>query len=203
MRERLLAEDANALRPNGRNAVFHRRGFLGAGLGAMLSGMVSPAFAGWGAGAFSDLLNAGPRSLTLRSLHTGERLSATYWQNGTYVEPVLRQLNHLLRDHRTGDVHPIAPALMDVLFVVRHRLNSAEAFEVISGYRSPRTNSTLAAQSRGVAKQSMHLDGKAIDVHLPDRTITALGEVGRSLGLGGVGTYRDFIHFDIGRPRVW
>jgi len=136
-------------------------------------------------------------------VHTGEQLSATYWRDGGYVLPVLRQLDHLLRDHRTGESHPIAPSLMDVLFLVRHRMGSDSVFDVISGYRSAATNATLAAGSTGVAKKSMHVEGKAIDVHLVGRSTSALGEAGRSVAIGGVGSYRDFIHFDVGRPRVW
>lgn len=171
-------------------------------MGAIVAGFASPSLAGFSAGV-PNLLPAGPRTLILRSIHTGEHLSATYWRDGGYVAPVLRQLDHLLRDHRTGELHPIAPSLMDVLFLVRHRLGSDAAFDVISGYRSPRTNANLAAASTGVAKQSMHVEGKAIDVHLAGRSIAALGEAGKALRIGGVGRYRDFVHFDVGRSRDW
>ena len=137
--------------------------------------------------------------------HTGERLTAAYWQDGEYQPEVLQQVNRLLRDFRTNEVHPIDPALLDVLFELRTRAGSERAFHVISAYRSPSTNEMLRHSSNGVAEHSMHMLGKAIDVRLESFPTARLAEVARSLRRGGVGYYRasDFVHVDTGRVRYW
>src|SRR3954468_14892425 len=92
----------------------------------------------------------GPRSLSLLNLHTGERLKATYFEDGAYVPDALAALDRLLRDFRTGDVHPMAPGLLDLVTAVQGRLETNQTVQVISGYRSPRTNAALHAHSDGV-----------------------------------------------------
>jgi uncharacterized protein YcbK (DUF882 family) len=145
------------------------------------------------------------RSVSFIHTHTGERLTAAYWQDGEYQPEVLQQVNRLLRDFRTNEVHPIDPALLDVLFELRTRAGSERAFHVISAYRSPSTNEMLRHSSNGVAEHSMHMLGKAIDVRLESFPTARLAEVARSLRRGGVGYYRasDFVHVDTGRVRYW
>jgi uncharacterized protein YcbK (DUF882 family) len=127
------------------------------------------------------------RTIAFHNLHTGEHVETTYWAEGNYITPALKDIDHVLRDFRTGDVARIDPRLLDLLHLLRSRLESTEPFHVISGYRSPKTNGTLAQQSSGVAKLS-DLKGVAV-----------------SLKLGGVGYYpkSDFIHVDVGRVRYW
>jgi uncharacterized protein YcbK (DUF882 family) len=129
----------------------------------------------------------------------------TYWAEGNYITPALKDIDHVLRDFRTGDVARIDPRLLDLLHLLRSRLESTEPFHVISGYRSPKTNGTLAQQSSGVAKKSLHMKGMAADVRLPGRVLSDLKGVAVSLKLGGVGYYpkSDFIHVDVGRVRYW
>lgn len=145
------------------------------------------------------------RCLSFVHTHTGERLRAPYFQDGCYQQGCLAQVNHLLRDFRTGDVHPIDPALLDILFDLQTRANRDGAFEVISGYRSPATNAMLHSHSEGVAVHSMHLQGRAIDVRLPGFTTRELAAHARVLQRGGVGFYArsDFVHVDTGRVRFW
>lgn len=148
---------------------------------------------------------ADARVLTLRSLHTGEFVRATYWAAGRYVRDGLTEIDRLLRDHRSNTVHPIDRRLLDVLGTLRDRLETREAFEVISGYRSPETNARLAASTRGVASTSLHVAGMAVDIRVPGRPLVAVRDAARSLGAGGVGFYPDsnFIHVDVGRVRSW
>jgi uncharacterized protein YcbK (DUF882 family) len=147
----------------------------------------------------------GHRALAFHNTHTGENLDLVYWANNTYEPDALRAINHFLRDFRTGDVHPIDPKLLDVLVAVRYRLDTSSPFHVISGYRSPATNAMLRSKSEGVAKGSLHMQGQAIDVRVPERHLSDLREAALSLRDGGVGYYpgSDFVHIDTGRVRHW
>jgi uncharacterized protein YcbK (DUF882 family) len=145
------------------------------------------------------------RSLSFVHTHTGERLSTVYSEGGQYVAPELTRINWLLRDFRTGDVHPIDPALLDILADLRTLADRDEAYEVISGYRSPKTNADLHRRSSGVAEHSLHLAGRAIDVRLPGFPTGRLHELALGMKRGGVGFYpgSDFVHLDNGRVRHW
>jgi uncharacterized protein YcbK (DUF882 family) len=174
-----------------------RRRFLGAAGAALLTGMAFPAEAA------RRLLR--PRSLAFQHLHTGEKLNAVYWADGRYLPDAMRHIDWLLRDFRTDEVHPIDPQLLDLLSDLHGRLQTREPFQVISGYRSPQTNAMLASLSDGVAQNSLHLEGKAIDIRVPGRRLRNLRAAALSLRRGGVGYYphSDFIHVDTGRVRTW
>lgn len=145
------------------------------------------------------------RSLRFVHTHTGETLTAPYCEGGVYSESCLNQVNFLLRDFRTGEIHRMDPSLLDILYQVRSLANHDAAFEIISGYRSAKTNAMLHVHSQGVAEHSQHLLGKAVDVRLTGYSTRALGEHARSLLRGGVGFYAssDFVHIDTGRVRFW
>ncbi len=145
------------------------------------------------------------RSLSLVHTHTGERLSSVYFQNGEYQPDELSRINQLLRDFRTGDVHSIAPATLDILADLRTLADRDEPYEVICGYRSPQTNAALRRRSHGVAEHSLHLQGRAIDVRLPGFSTRRLRELALGMGRGGVGFYpqSDFVHLDNGDVRFW
>jgi uncharacterized protein YcbK (DUF882 family) len=129
----------------------------------------------------------------------------TYWDDGAYVETALAEIDTFLRDFRTGDRSRIDPALLDILHTVYRHTGSRGHYEVISAYRSPKTNEMLRSRSSGVARSSQHLHGRAIDVRLTDVSIEDLRKVAHELGLGGVGFYEasDFVHLDTGRFRTW
>jgi len=145
------------------------------------------------------------RSLSFVHTHTCERLEIAYFDHGSYRAAALERINYLLRDFRSGDVHPIAPSLLDILFDLQHRTQHDGAFEVISGYRSPTTNAELRRNSHGVAEHSLHIEGRAIDVRLARFPTRALHELALGMGRGGVGFYpsSDFVHLDNGRIRFW
>jgi uncharacterized protein YcbK (DUF882 family) len=177
--------------------VISRRRILAIGTAAVLGSL-----------AFGKLAYArtpGQRELGFHNLHTGERLRTTYWADGDYVPGALADVDYLLRDFRTGDVKAIDVRLLDLLHVLRERLGSTEAYEVISGYRSPKTNKMLASQSNGVAKKSLHMKGLAVDVSLPGRQLGEVRQAAMALRLGGVGYYPKpgFVHLDVGRVRSW
>jgi uncharacterized protein YcbK (DUF882 family) len=145
------------------------------------------------------------RELSFVHTHTGERLTAVYFENGAYREPVLAQVNQLLRDFRTETVFPIDRGVLDRLFAVQGLTGNREPFEVISGYRSPATNAALRRVSHGVAEHSLHMQGRAIDVRLCGFPTVQLAQLSRQQLGGGTGFYRvsDFVHLDTGAVRIW
>ena len=128
-----------------------------------------------------------------------------YWANGKYDLNSLNEINHILRDHRTNDIYEIDAGLIDLLHNLHEITGSKSAFHIISAYRSPKTNKKLRQKSNGVAKRSLHLQGKAIDIRLPDIELKHLRDAAISLKAGGVGYYArsKFIHIDTGKPRSW
>lgn len=151
------------------------------------------------------LASQGPRDLAFVSLHTAERARITYWRNGAFVPEALVEANRFLRDWRTGDIAPIDPALFDLLYALKLRLRVDEPFQVISGYRSSATNAALRERSAGVAGNSLHMAGRAIDIDLPGRPLASLRDAARAIAGGGVGYYpaSRFVHVDTGRVRHW
>lgn len=147
----------------------------------------------------------GERALSFRHLHTGETLNVTYWADGHHIPDALAEVNHLLRDFRTNEVQPIDTRLLDLLHRVRLSLETSEPFQIISGYRSPATNSRLANNSAGVARRSLHLSGMAVDVRVPGRPLRTLHKAAVAQKSGGVGMYpkSNFVHMDVGRVRYW
>jgi uncharacterized protein YcbK (DUF882 family) len=145
------------------------------------------------------------RTLAFHNLHTGEALDIVYWAEGNYLHDATRRIEYLLRDFRTGATHPIDPKLLDLLTVLRGRLNTTAPYQVISGYRSPETNAQLHRFDEGVSTNSLHLEGRAIDIRVPGRALSAVRHTALALKAGGVGYYprADFIHLDVGRVRWW
>jgi len=191
---------------------------LGLGLAAGLAGPSAAMAAAWRtfsgepaasaaalAAAHGGGRRASPRHLALRNLHTEERLEVAYWRDGAYQPDALAAIDAVLRDFRTGEVHPIDPRLLDVLFHLQGRVERPGAFQVVSGYRSARTNAQLRELSAEVAKRSLHMDGKAIDLYLDGVELDHLRDAATGLASGGVGYYPEshFIHVDVGPVRRW
>jgi len=155
--------------------------------------------------ATSPATNTKSRRLGFYHTHTAETLDVVYSEGGVYLPDALQEVRHLFRDFRTGDVHPIDPALLDILHDVQQVTGGRGRFEIISAYRSPATNHALASRSGGVADHSLHLQGQAIDVRLPGVRTIDLRRAGLRLANGGVGYYpgSDFVHLDTGRVRSW
>ena len=145
------------------------------------------------------------RSLSFHHLHTGEKLKLTYWANGQHIPEALAEIDHILRDFRTDETTSIDVGLLDLLHRVRQSLDTFEPFHIISGYRSPATNRKLASKGSGVAKRSLHMQGKAIDVRVPGRPLRMLHKAAVAQKSGGVGKYpkSGFVHMDVGRVRYW
>jgi uncharacterized protein YcbK (DUF882 family) len=145
------------------------------------------------------------RALTLYSTHTGERLVVEYCRRGTYQRDALQAVSRLLRDRRTDQTHEIDPALLDQLHLLRNVLGTREAYHVVCGYRSPETNAHERLVRSGIALHSLHIEGRAVDLFLPDRSLQQLHFAALKLAAGGVGYYPQsgFVHLDTGPFRTW
>ncbi|MDP1691405.1 MAG: DUF882 domain-containing protein [Burkholderiaceae bacterium] len=149
---------------------------------------------------------AGVRGLALVHTHTGEKIDLVYAVGERFDPAALGSLNRFLRDHYSGDIGSIEPRVFDLLHGVQRLLGSAGSFEVISGYRCPATNARLReSRGGGVARHSLHMEGRAIDVRLPGVSLADLRDAALALRVGGVGYYprEQFVHLDTGRLRNW
>lgn len=144
--------------------------------------------------------------LNLYNIHTGEKISTVYRdQSGEYNPQAINEINWLLRCHFTNEQHPIDIQTLDFLDLVNTRLGCDNEIHVISGYRSPEYNNRLRSLGRKVAKHSLHLEGRALDIRIPGTSLSSLQRVALSLRLGGVGYYPNgnFVHIDSGAFRTW
>lgn len=141
----------------------------------------------------------------MRNLHTGERLNTAFWSNGDYSSSGLKRFNRLLRDHRANETTRMDPELFDLIYKLKERLNFNGEIEIISGYRSAKTNAMLRSRSSGVAKRSYHTRGMAIDLRMPGVPLSKLRRAALDLKVGGVGYYpkSNFVHVDTGPVRRW
>ncbi|WP_237057235.1 DUF882 domain-containing protein [Microbulbifer sediminum] len=145
------------------------------------------------------------RTLKMRNLHTGETLNTAFWSNGDYDRSGLKQFNRLLRDHRANEVTRMDPELFDLVYKLKQKLNFNGTVEIISGYRSAKTNAMLRSRSKGVAKRSYHTRGMALDIRMPGVPLSKLRRAALDLKMGGVGYYpkSNFVHVDTGPVRRW
>ncbi|MGR8929320.1 MAG: YcbK family protein [Gammaproteobacteria bacterium] len=145
------------------------------------------------------------KTLAFQNLNTGDKLKLTYFEKGRYVHSALREIDILLRDYRTGDVHRIDTGLLDQLFDLKQMMGINKPFEIVCGYRSPFTNANLRKHSSGVANNSLHMQGRAIDVRVEGKDIRHLRNAAIALRRGGVGYYpkSEFVHLDTGKFRTW
>ncbi len=144
--------------------------------------------------------------LALYNIHTDERLKVTYrdpW--GEYDPQALEALDYLLRCHYTQKVKEMDISVIEFLNAVDKSLGGDNEIHIISGYRSPEYNELLIRQGHGVARHSLHLSGKAVDIYIPRVGLDTLRESAIGLGYGGVGYYpvSGFVHIDSGRFRTW
>lgn len=151
--------------------------------------------------------SAETRKLKLYYLHTGERAEIAYKKNGRYLKGGLKRINRFLRDWRRNEPTKMNPRLLDLIWEVYKETGSRKHIHVISGYRSPATNSLLRKRGRGVARKSQHTLGNALDFFIPGVSLTKLRNIGLRKGIGGVGFYpksgSPFVHMDTGRVRHW
>lgn len=149
------------------------------------------------------------RSLKLYHIHTHEKVKIVFWQNGHFMKPGLKRLNHFFRDWRNNKVISMKPELFNVVWHIYKLSGSKSYIHVVSAYRTQDTNKMLRSLSKysGVAKHSQHILGKAIDMYLPDVALSKLHNIALGLHKGGVGYYPHsavpFVHIDVGPVRKW
>jgi uncharacterized protein YcbK (DUF882 family) len=179
-----------------------RRRFL-KGLGAFVAAGFSPPSFSQAPFRFSAVHDT--RSLAMLHLHTGERCQSCFWQHGRYDVTGLRRLDKLLRDFRRDEMIPMDRLLYQQLYWLQLLHGKPIEFDIISGYRSPATNEELRRKSSGVARNSFHMSGRAIDIRTPDLQVSELHTLALNLNAGGVGYYprSGFVHLDTGPVRRW
>jgi uncharacterized protein YcbK (DUF882 family) len=167
---------------------------------SVLAGMLAAPFVVRPAAAWSNT-----RHVRFHNIHTLEKINATYWRDGQYDREALKDLNWFLRDWRAHRIHAMDPLVLDIIYWTSHRMGSSGRAEIISGYRTPKTNSMLGSRSEGVAKFSYHMRGQAIDFRLEDRSVRDTHKAVLVRQYGGVGLYTksQFIHVDTGPVRSW
>jgi len=168
---------------------------IGAGLGAL-------AFAGSPALA---ALKLPERRLRLTNAHTWEKLDLVYWADGAYIPDSMAAINHLMRDHRANRVKAIDVKLIDQLYILVNALETEEQVHILSGYRTPETNAALRKRSNGVAKYSLHMEARAMDINIPGIHAKDIHTNAIAMKAGGVGYYAKsgFVHIDTGKVRNW
>ncbi len=144
-------------------------------------------------------------SLELNNLHTGEKVRVSFDRMSGPDQSTLAELQYCLRDYRVNEQHVIDAELYGLLSGIAEAAGRPARYEVICGYRSPRTNAQLRAAGHGVAEHSLHMEGRAIDVRLVGCELETLRDVALHAGRGGVGYYpsSNFVHVDTGRVRTW
>ena len=181
--------------------IISRRGILG--VFAATSVVATPVMAN----AFGFLRgNAGDmRRVKMYNGRTGESIDTVYWVDGKYIREALNEINVFMRDWRTGEVIGIDPRMIDVAAASSRLLQTNEPYMMLSGYRSPRTNAMLRRSSSGVARNSLHMVGKAADLRLKSRSVGQMYNAAMSCRAGGVGKYSrsNFVHMDCGPIRTW
>ena len=156
--------------------------------------------------AFGVLRGAGDiRRISMFSGRTGESIDVIYWIEGDYIKESVREINHFMRDWRTDGVHQIDLRTIDIMAASRNLLETGEPYKLLSGYRTPQTNAMLRSRSRSVARNSLHMEGKAADLRMSSRSVSQVARAASSCNAGGVGRYSrsNFVHVDCGPIRTW
>ncbi|GAA6192460.1 Tat pathway signal protein [Phaeobacter gallaeciensis] len=145
------------------------------------------------------------RRIRMYSGRTGERIDMVYWIDGKYIKDAVKEVNHFMRDWRTDQVKGIDLRTIDIMAASHNLMDISEPYMMLSGYRSPKTNAMLRRRSRGVAKNSLHMQGKAADLRLSSRSVSQIARAASSCRAGGVGRYSssNFVHMDCGEVRNW
>jgi len=169
-------------------------------LKAVAAGLALCSFSNFPAFAYQDIQS---RTLSMYNIHTGEDLNVTYCMSGRYDQDALESINYFLRCHYTNEVKEIDVEVIDLLCDIKDTMETDQQIQIISGYRSPAYNEFLISQGKGVAKNSLHLSGLAIDFSLEGISSNDIFQLAKSFSAGGVGYYPEFVHIDVGKVRYW
>lgn len=185
-----------------RLAVPGRRDFIKMGAAAGLLGLALPVLSSTEALA---LPGGSSWHVSLKHAHTGEHFNGVYRVGDTYLPEAFERINYILRDFRTAEAFPMDPRVIDVASIIQKRSACREPIQILSAYRSPKTNASLRKVSTGVAKNSYHMYGQALDIRVPGCTTNSLCKLAKKVRAGGVGYYpkSGFVHVDTGPVRYW
>jgi uncharacterized protein YcbK (DUF882 family) len=153
----------------------------------------------------SSAAESATRILALHSRWSSENFIGPFFERGQYLSNALDEINHLLRDRHNNSVHAIDVRLLDLLYAFKQRTNYRSSYEIVCGYRSKKTNRMLRKKSRRVAKDSLHIQGQAVDIRFYGMELAEAHQIALDMKAGGVGYYprQDFMHLDVGRVRSW
>lgn len=145
------------------------------------------------------------RRLKMYSGRTGESIDIIYWIEGRYIKGALKEINYFMRDWRANKATAIDTRTLDIMAASHRVMDVSEPYTMLSGYRTPATNAYLRSKSRGVARKSLHMEGKAADLRLKSRSVSQMYNAAASFHAGGVGRYHgsNFVHMDCGDVRTW
>lgn len=145
------------------------------------------------------------KRLYMKDAHSGAEIDEEYWVAGWYNPDALDRFNNFMKDRRSGETRMMDPALLDILHALQNMEGRREPISLLSGYRSRTTNAMLARRSRGVARNSLHITGRASDIFMPGINLSKLRDNAQRLNAGGVGFYprSGFVHVDTGAVRYW
>jgi len=177
-----------------------RRDILKLGLAGTLASIIPLSFSSSEAQASRNTWR-----VAFRHAHTGESFNGVYRVGDKYLPEAFERLNYALRDFRTGEVFPMDPRVIDIMALIQKRAKTRNPIEIFSGYRSPKTNNRLRRNTNGVAKNSFHMYGQALDMHIDNYSTNSLRKIAVGLRAGGVGYYpkSQFVHVDTGSIRSW
>lgn len=164
--------------------------------GFLSCGLIRPAMA---------LSASGAHRVSLRNTHTGESFNGVYRVGNKYLPEAFDRISYILRDYRNGESFPVDPRTVDIIYVIQKMLDTSQPYQILSGYRSPHTNAMLRRVSAGVARNSLHMTGQAIDVRMDNIPTSKIRAAASELRAGGVGFYpkSNFVHIDSGSFRTW
>jgi uncharacterized protein YcbK (DUF882 family) len=177
-----------------------RRGVLG--IFAATALVAAPTYSN----AFGLLRGAGDiRRIRMYSGRTGESIDTVYWLDGDYIPEVMKEINHFMRDWRSGEATSIDSRTVDIMAASHRIMDVSEPYMLLSGYRCQATNAMLRSKSRGVARNSLHMKGQAADLRLKSRSVGQMAKAAAACNSGGVGRYSrsNFVHMDCGPIRSW
>ena len=183
-----------------KSVAFTRRGVLAAFAATVVSAAPTfPQAAGFLRGAGNI------RRLSMYSGRTGETLNTIYWIDDKYIDEAVHEISVFMRDWRANSVKTIDHRTLDIMAASHNVMNVSEPYIMLSGYRSAKTNAMLRRRSSGVARNSLHIKGQAVDLRLKSRSVTQMARAALSCRAGGVGKYRNanFVHMDCGDVRSW
>ena len=152
------------------------------------------------------LRNAGDiRRIRMYSARTGEHLDMIYWIEGEYLRDSLSEISRFFRDWRNDQVKTVDLRTIDIMAASHSLMEVNEPYLLLSGYRTPETNSMLRSKSRSVARNSLHMRAQAADLRLATRSVNQMASAAESCRAGGVGRYSgsNFVHMDCGDLRHW